>query len=169
MGWRGALADFSDLAFGFVEDDGDGGGEVEGAGGPFLHGDADGAVVEPGFGEAFGFTAEDEEVIVLVLDVPSGLFGLGAEEPEAGVGVGLEEFVEAFPDAEVDVLPVVEADAPDRFFVKREAQGFDEVEGGSGGEGESSGGSGVVRDLGFDEDDVHGGRWGPAAGTDGLG
>lgn len=53
FGLAGALADFSDLTFGFVEDDGDGGGEVERAGGAFLHGDADGAVIEPGFGEAF--------------------------------------------------------------------------------------------------------------------
>ena len=100
----------------------------------------------------------------MILDVPGGLFGLGAEEPEAGVGVGGEEFVEVFPDAEVDVLPVVEADATDRFFVEREAEGFDEMEGGSRGEGESSGSSGIVRDLRFYEDDVHGGRWGPSVG-----
>jgi hypothetical protein len=30
------------------------------------------------------------------------------------------------------------------------------MEGGAGGEGETSGGTGIVGNLGFDEDDVHG-------------
>lgn len=69
--WRADnLADFTELSLGFVEDDGDGSGEIEGTGGVGFHGNPDGAVVEPFLGKSFGFLAEDEEVVFLEFDLP---------------------------------------------------------------------------------------------------
>lgn len=109
------------MAAGFVEDDGDGGGEVERAGGVRLHGDAQGPVglrVEEGFGEATGLRAENEEVAVGEIGVPEGFFRLGAQKPTAGCGVGGEKLVEGVPELEVDVFPVIESGAADGFFVE---------------------------------------------------
>lgn len=70
------------MAAGFVENDGDGGGEVERAGGVGTHGNSEGLfgiLGDERFWEAFGFAAENEEVVVLEFGVPRGFFAFGAE------------------------------------------------------------------------------------------
>ena len=67
------------------------------------------------------------------------------------------KLVEILPNPEINVLPVIEAGPAHRLLIERESQRFHEVKGGAGGEGESSGRSGIVWDFWFDEDDVHGG------------
>ena len=96
-------------------------------------------LAEEGFGEAAGLAAEDEEVAGLEAGFPGAGRALGAEEPERGVRVGLAELLEAVPDVDLDVLPVVEAGTADVLVVEREAEGPDEMEDGTGGEAKPAG------------------------------
>ena len=55
---------------------------------------------------------------------------------------------------EVEAGPIVETGSSAGFFVDVEGEGVDEVEGGAGGDAGSADGSGVVGDLGVEEDDM---------------
>lgn len=59
------------------------------------------------------------------------------------------------PDADVDVLPVVESCAFDLPFVEREAEGLDEMECRPCCETGATGVSGIPVDLGMNKDDVN--------------
>jgi len=110
---RRYLFQLSDLSLGFVKDYGDCGSEVERAGRTLFHGDTDGAVIEPLFGQTPGFGTEDEKVVRLEFDAPRRFFSFGAEKPNLCFRVGGEKLVEVVPDVQIDVFPVVEAGTAD--------------------------------------------------------
>lgn len=69
------------LSHGFIENDADGGGQVEAAGGG-LHGDCEalvGILCQQGGGQALGFAAEDEVIAGLKVLGPVGSGRLGGE------------------------------------------------------------------------------------------
>jgi hypothetical protein len=169
--WEEGSPTLLDLTEGFVEGDANGGGEVE-ASGRIFHGDAEaagGVLVEEGFGETFGFAAEDEAVAVVVGGVPEGAGGFGGEEPEAGpLPYPVLKMEPGVPEVDVAVLPVVHAGAAEGFFVEGESEGLDEVESGAGGEAEAGDVAGVWGDFGFDEGDLEHGREGVRGGAGGA-
>ena len=145
---------------GGVEGDGGGGREVQGTDVVGADGDARpgiGVGGEEGIGESAGFGAEDKGVAGAVGDGVVAAVGGGGEEVQA-VGVGGREIGEGGGpvgvDADVDGIPVVEAGAAEVFVVDGKAEGFDEVEDGSGGGAEARDVASVGRDFGMDEDDV---------------
>jgi hypothetical protein len=152
-GWKVGSPTLLEDSEGFVEGDAGGGGEVQAAGG-FAHGDSEalaGVLGEEGFGEAFGFAAEDEAIAVAVVGFPEGAGGFGGEEPESGpLPHPALKFGPGVPDADVAFVPVVHARAAEGFFVEGEAEGSDEVESTAGGQAKSGDVAGVWGDFGFE-------------------
>ena len=155
--WKEGSPTLLDLTEGFEEADADGGGEIEAAG-RVLHWNAEAVVrilVEEGFREAFGFTAENQEVALLVVGIPKRASGLGGEHPGTGPwgSCGLK-FLPVGPDMDIAFLPVINARAAEGFFIEGKPEGPHEVQACAGGLAKASDVAGVGRDFGFDEDHV---------------
>lgn len=82
----------------------------------------------------------------------------GAEQPESAFGMRLLEGSEGIPDFQGNLFPVVEAGTTNGFFVEGESEGFDEMEGGAGGEAESARSPCILGYFGFKEDEIEHGR-----------
>lgn len=150
-----------DLAEGFVGDDGDGAGEVEGADGGGMDGDTEAGVwvcVEDGLWDSAGFRAEDEGIAWEVGDAGVEARGGGGIEPAAGGGGGQCGFAGGPRGVEVegDGVPVIEAGAAEVAVIEGEAEGLDEVEVGSGGGAEAGDVAGIGGNFGIKEDDMEG-------------
>ena len=107
--------------------------------------------------ESDGFFAEDEVIAFGHGDVVDGFGSTGGEEPGVWGGCcsgGLVVVFEGVVVGEVEAGPIVEACSSAGFLVDVESEGGDEVEGGAGRYAGSSDGSGVVGDLGIEEDDM---------------
>jgi hypothetical protein len=149
------------MAKGFEESDADRGGEIEAAGGR-EHGNAEAVVrilAKEGFGEAFGFATEDQEVAVLEIGIPKGVGGFGGEHPGTGpLPHPVEKVGPGIPNADIAFVPVVHARAAKGFFIEGKSEGSDKVETGSGRLAEAGDVAGVWRNFGFDEDHMKHGR-----------
>ena len=149
---------------GFVDGDGDGAGKVEGADVVGPDGDAEdgvGAFGEQTGGEALGFATENEGVAGGEGCVVVAAGAAGAEQEEAVRAEGLGARGPGGVDGDLDGFPIIQAGPAQVGVVDREAEGFDEVEAGSGGGAKAGDVAGVGGDFGRDEDDVERGG-GPA-------
>jgi hypothetical protein len=145
-----------ELADGFVEHNGNGGGEVE-ASGSGEHRDGETAVRmgrEEVFRESAGFSSEDECIAIGKGGRPVGTVGFGGEQEEAACLRVLEAVWKGIPRAFVALVPVVHPGAPTGGMVNVEAEGSDQVEARSGGGAEACDIAGIGRDFRLDEDDV---------------
>lgn len=119
--WKDGAPALPEMAKGFKESDADRGGEIETAGGR-EHGNAEAVVrilAKEGFGEAFGFAAENQEVAVLEIGVPKGVGGFGGEHPGTGpLPYPVEKMAPGIPDVDVALVPVVHARAAEGFFIE---------------------------------------------------
>lgn len=109
---------------------------------------------EERFRKSARLAAADQEVAGLEDGVPVGSGSLGGEEPGAGWRKDGEQIIEGIPETQLDVFPIIEADAPDLSVVEGESERLDEMEGGAGGEAEPAGGTCIVGNLGMDQDEV---------------
>jgi hypothetical protein len=145
------------MAKGFKETDADRGGEIEAAGGR-EHGNAKAVVrilTKEGFGEAFGFATENQEVALAVVGVPKREARFGGEHPGPGsLPYPVAKMGPGIPNVDVAFVPVVHARAAEGFFIEGESEGSDKVESGSGRLTKTGDVAGVRRDFGFDEDHV---------------
>ena len=147
------------LAQGFIDHDGDGAGEVEGANVVGKNGDAQDRVGMGGqqiVGESLGFAAKDEGVAGLV-------FGLGVEsgasravKEEAGGLNGIQAGLPGGMNLHLNGIPVVQTRAAELGIGDSEAQGFDQMKPCSGGGAKAGDVAGVGRDFRTDQDHVEG-------------
>ena len=116
-------------------------------------------------GEPLGLAPEEEDVIVFERDVTDRGPRPCCEEAQAffdgsiGWELAIERLqtsVERRVNGEIDEVPIVEPSALQVAVLETETEGFDEMEFRPEAGGQASGATGVVRDLGMDEDDVHG-------------
>ena len=145
------------LAEGFVDNNGDGAGEVEGTDVVGEDGDAEygiGMGGEDVVGEPLGFAAEDEGVAGAIVDLGVGAGAAGAEKKKAGGLEGIEAGLPRGMDLDVDGVPIVEAGPAELGVGDLESEGFDEMELRAGGGAEAGDVAGVGGDFGINEHDV---------------
>lgn len=156
-GGNGASGAGVDLTEGFVDDDGDGAGEVEGADVVSVNGDATDGIGMGGeqvVGKTFGFAPEDEGIAGTVSGLGVGAGTAGAVKEKTGGSEGLKASGPRGMDLHLDGIPVVEPGAAELGVGDFESQRFDKMETGAGGGAEAGDVAGVGRDFRVDEDDV---------------
>ncbi len=110
--WKNGSPALPEMAKGFKESDADRGGEIEAAGGR-EHWNAKAVVrilTKEGFGEPFGFAAENQEVAIVEFGVPKREARFGGEHPRPGsLPYPVEKMAPGIPVVDVAFMPVVHA------------------------------------------------------------
>ena len=70
------------------------------------------------------------------------------------MGNGFEKGLNIFMADQPEMFPVVQSRPPELFIVDVEPQGFNQVQGAFGRQAYSSDGSGIIRNLGFQQNDI---------------
>lgn len=106
------------------------------------------------FAESLGFSAKNQSIAEMVLDI--GVFSrrFGGKEKHVFGGEQGFDAVKIGMDEESDVGPVVESSAFELFVVELKSDGFDEVENRVGAGAESGDGARVGRDFRLVQDNV---------------
>jgi hypothetical protein len=163
-GEGGSHSGESELTEGFVQDDGNRIGKVEGAGFCVGHRNREDTIpvsLNERFGQTGGFASENDIIVLvesrLMISERSTLFN----EPEARVvWERRSESMPIRPDRVLDEFPIIHAGPLQLTFVEREPHRFNKVQMGACGGTQSCDVARVGWDFGFNEDHMHGGSGG---------
>ena len=156
---EGAFTGKALLSKRFVEDDGGAIGQVERSGGGMEHRDAEPAVwvlIKQLWRQSGGYPAKEKEVFggVWNFGVVFGPCGFDKPKPSPSA-VGCAKGLPVVPSMPRNLLPIIHSSALQAFVVHLESEWFDEVKRGFRRRAESGDISGVGRNFGLNQDDVH--------------